>query len=335
MSILSASSAYKRQLPPVASFTVSPNPATGNPAGVTLTDTSTNNPTLIEWDFTNNGSYDASGVGGDSRVQNYTPGSYTILMRATNAFGSSTTTRSLTVNSPAFVGTPYNFNGGLGITVSPQPDTSAQTTQGGPIYVSASALPTATVTVAGSPVSGFSWSSAGTNTYQLVWPLPDTANFTLARNGSTMAVTATTAAGSNTQNFTLIISPRTVPGSFRWYANTGALTSGSGTGNATVARGAATVYLASSVTGNYSNPRATSISVVSGTAPPGLTLVSLADWNAGASSTTAFSSQRVKITNNATTPTAGTYSFTLRVNWDNNSVVTPDFTDYILTLTVT
>jgi hypothetical protein len=314
---------------PVASFTVTPSPATGNPAAITLVDTSTNSPTLIEWDYTNDGSFDAVGVGGDTRVQNYTPGTYTIRMRATNAAGSNITTRSLTVNSPAVLGAPFRLAGGTTVTVAPQPDIAAHVD---PIAVTSTTTPTATVTINGTPIAGMTWTGTAPN-FNLS-QLPTTA-VTLSQNGGTMVVQATSPVGTTTGTFTLNVQPRTVPAQFRWYANSGSLTSGAGTTTATVAQGAATVYLASSITGNMSNPRATAISVVSGSLPPGMSLVSLADWNSGASSTVAFTSNRVKITNNSTVNTVGTYNFTLRVNWDNNSVATPDFTDYTLTLTVT
>ncbi len=82
---------------PVASFTMTPNPATGSPATVTLQDTSSNSPTLIEWDFTNNGTFDATNVGGGSRPVVYNPGTFTVRMRASNAAGSDEITQTLTV----------------------------------------------------------------------------------------------------------------------------------------------------------------------------------------------------------------------------------------------
>lgn len=312
---------------PVPNFTITPNPASGNPASITLVDTSTNAPTTVEWDFTNDGSYDAVGTAGDTRVQNYTPGSYTIRLRATNAAGSASTTKSLTVNSPAVLGNPYRLLGGTTVVSPPQPDLA-----GDAIQVISTFAPTATVTIGGVPVPGMTWNLASGTTYTLSnFP---TNSITLAQNGAALVVQATSSVGTTTTNFTLSVSPRAVPAQFRWYANTGALTSGSGTQSATVNSGAATVYLASSITGGVANPRVTAISVVSGSLPPGMSLVSASDWNSGASSTIAFSANRVKVSNNATTATPGTYNFTLRMNWDNNSVATPDFTDYNLTLTV-
>ncbi len=83
---------------PVPSFTVSPNPAIGSPASVTLQDTSVNEPTLVEWDFTNDGTIDATNTGGQMRIQTFAPGTYTIRMRASNSAGAAETTRQLVVN---------------------------------------------------------------------------------------------------------------------------------------------------------------------------------------------------------------------------------------------
>ena len=85
---------------PVADFSISPSPAFGAPETVSLTDTSTGLPTLIEWDFTNDGIFDATNSGGQTRVFSYSPGTYSIRMRATNDIGSSTIVKPLVVLPP-------------------------------------------------------------------------------------------------------------------------------------------------------------------------------------------------------------------------------------------
>lgn len=82
---------------PTANFTFSANPAYGTPAWVSLTDTSGNSPSTVQWDFTNNGSFDQTSGAGSTVVQSYAPGSYLVKMRATNSAGSSEITRSLEV----------------------------------------------------------------------------------------------------------------------------------------------------------------------------------------------------------------------------------------------
>lgn len=82
---------------PVANFSVTPSSSSGNPVMVAMRDTSSGAPSLIEWDFTNDGIYDAADAGGATRVHPYAPGTYTIRMRATNAVGSSTATQTVTI----------------------------------------------------------------------------------------------------------------------------------------------------------------------------------------------------------------------------------------------
>lgn len=81
---------------PAADFTFSPTtPVTGQT--VTFTDTSTGGPTSWLWDLGN-------GVTGTTRNTSYTyttPGTYNVSLTATNAGGSSTRTKSITVLSPA------------------------------------------------------------------------------------------------------------------------------------------------------------------------------------------------------------------------------------------
>ena len=88
-------------LAPTANFTLTPNPATGNPATVTLLDTSTGSPTSIDWDFTNDGIFDVlSAPAGSSTGPSYTPGVYSVRMRASNAGGTSIAVKTLMVNTP-------------------------------------------------------------------------------------------------------------------------------------------------------------------------------------------------------------------------------------------
>jgi len=85
---------------PAADFTATP--ATGDaPVSVAFTDTSTNTPTSWAWDF---------GDGGSDTVQNPThtydaPGTYTVTLIATNAFGSGSVSKPYIVT--AVVWTPY------------------------------------------------------------------------------------------------------------------------------------------------------------------------------------------------------------------------------------
>ncbi len=83
---------------PVANFTASPTSGT-NPLTVTFTDTSTNSPTSWAWTF---------GDGGTSTLkspshQYTTAGTYTVTLKATNAAGNNTLTRTnyIKVNAPA------------------------------------------------------------------------------------------------------------------------------------------------------------------------------------------------------------------------------------------
>lgn len=90
-------SVISNDVPPVADF--SGSPTSGNyPLAVTFTDLSTNNPSSWNWTF---------GDGGTSTAQNpshtYTdPGTYTVTLTATNAFGSDGETKTgyITVNDP-------------------------------------------------------------------------------------------------------------------------------------------------------------------------------------------------------------------------------------------
>lgn len=75
--------------PPVANF--SANPTSGaNPLTVYFTDTSTNNPTSWAWDFDNNGTIDSTA---QNPSHQYTTGTYTVKLTATNAGGSDSETK--------------------------------------------------------------------------------------------------------------------------------------------------------------------------------------------------------------------------------------------------
>ncbi len=106
--------------PPVAAFSGTPTSGT-YPLAVTFTDASTYTPTSWAWDF---------GDGGTSTAQNpshtYTAaGTYTVVLTATNAYGSDSETKAgyITVTAPntnppvaAFSGTPTSGNVPLAVT---------------------------------------------------------------------------------------------------------------------------------------------------------------------------------------------------------------------------
>jgi PKD repeat protein len=90
--------------PPAATFTFNPATPQTN-AAVTFTDTSTGSPTGWQWSF---------GDGGTSTLRNPThtyamAGAYTATLTATNALGSSQTTRSVTVTAPPVSSTATRF----------------------------------------------------------------------------------------------------------------------------------------------------------------------------------------------------------------------------------
>ena len=96
---------------PTASFTASPTSGQA-PLGVTFTDTSTGSPTSWSWDFTDDGIVDSTA---QHPSFTYTAaGGYTARLTVSNSFGSSSTTRSITVTSPG---------GGGGTTLTPTDDT--------------------------------------------------------------------------------------------------------------------------------------------------------------------------------------------------------------------
>lgn len=109
---------------PVASFTFSP-PAPAPGASVQFTDTSGGGPTAWSWSFGDPG----AGAGNVSTLQNPVhvyglAGSYTVTLTASNAFGPSSTTRTLPVASaanraPVATADAYTVAAGGSLTVSP------------------------------------------------------------------------------------------------------------------------------------------------------------------------------------------------------------------------
>src|SRR5204862_2109336 len=104
---------------PTASFTGTPTSG-GAPLSVAFTDTSTGSPTSWSWDFGDPGSGTAntSALRNPSHTYN-SPGTYTVKLTATNAFGS--TTKTLTDYIPVgtnpvadFTGTPLTGTAPLG-----------------------------------------------------------------------------------------------------------------------------------------------------------------------------------------------------------------------------
>jgi PKD repeat protein len=92
------------QPPPVSSGSV--------PFTVQFQDTSSNSPTSLEWDFNNDGSV-------DSTISNptytfATAGTYTVRLRATNAFGSTEKLQTFIVDSAASAGNNVNLEVTMG-----------------------------------------------------------------------------------------------------------------------------------------------------------------------------------------------------------------------------
>jgi PKD repeat protein len=87
---------------PTASFTA--NPSSGDaPLAVTFTDTSTGGPTSWSWDFTDDGTVDATT---QNAAHTYTAaGTYTARLTVSNTNGTSSTTRTVTVSEPGGGGT--------------------------------------------------------------------------------------------------------------------------------------------------------------------------------------------------------------------------------------
>jgi hypothetical protein len=89
--VISDSANISIQGPPIASFTFS---VTGN--FVAFTDTTTGDPTSWRWDFNDDGATDSVE---QSPVHEFSgPGSYIVRLTASNAFGSSTASRLVTIN---------------------------------------------------------------------------------------------------------------------------------------------------------------------------------------------------------------------------------------------
>jgi PKD repeat protein len=77
--------------PPVVNFTASTTNG-ASPLPVTFTYTGSGSPSLVEWDFTGDGIYDATGL--VTAGANYgSPGTYMVRCRATNASGQDILTR--------------------------------------------------------------------------------------------------------------------------------------------------------------------------------------------------------------------------------------------------
>jgi PKD repeat protein len=159
--------------PPVADFSASPTSGDA-PLAVSFTDSSTGNPTSWRWDF---------GDGTTSTAQNpghtYTsPGTYSVILTATNASGSDTKTRAdyITVTTPA----------------SPTADFSGTPTSGSaPLTVSFTDSST------GSP-TGWSWDFGDGTTSTAQNP-----DHTYALPGTySVSLTATNAGGSDTKTLT-------------------------------------------------------------------------------------------------------------------------------------
>jgi PKD repeat protein len=114
--------------PPVASFTAVPSTGTA-PLTVQFTDTSTGTVSSRAWDFQNDGVVDSTAA---NPTFTYTsPNTYTAKLTVTNTAGSSSTTRTITVNPPGGGGSSLTFTPTDDAYVrQPAPDenTGAQTT---------------------------------------------------------------------------------------------------------------------------------------------------------------------------------------------------------------
>ncbi|MGH3035466.1 MAG: DUF7594 domain-containing protein [Gaiellaceae bacterium] len=93
--------------PPVANFTAQPSSGVA-PLTVQFTDTSTGTVTSREWDFQDDGTVDSNAP---APTFTYTsPGTFTARLTVSNPDGSSTTTRTITVNPPGGGGSSLTFN---------------------------------------------------------------------------------------------------------------------------------------------------------------------------------------------------------------------------------
>jgi len=92
---------------PTANFTFAPDGGTA-PLGVTFTDTSTGSPTSWAWTFGDGGTFDRQAP----PIHTYaTSGPYSITLKVTNALGTNSRTKTLTVDAP--ICTVPNFAGVL------------------------------------------------------------------------------------------------------------------------------------------------------------------------------------------------------------------------------
>ena len=111
---------------PVAAFNLSP--ATGAaPVSVTFNNVSTGNPTSYSWDFENDGIVDSAAASPPAHVYSV-PGTYTVVLVASNGLQSSTATRTITVTPPP--GPVANFTATPMTGVAPQTVTLANTSTG-------------------------------------------------------------------------------------------------------------------------------------------------------------------------------------------------------------
>jgi PKD repeat protein len=93
-------------VPPTASFTAVPSSGTA-PLTVNFTDTSSGNPDTWAWDFQNDGIVDSTAQ--NPSFSYTTPGTYTAKLTVTNSAGSSSATRTITVNPAGGGGTSLTF----------------------------------------------------------------------------------------------------------------------------------------------------------------------------------------------------------------------------------
>lgn len=313
---------------PVAAFTVTPPAGNGNLVTVRLQDTSTNLPDTVEFDLTDNGSYDVAIPGGSSYDHAYAAGSYTIRMRASNAAGTSVTTRTLTVTPSLVLGAPYlvGFNSGTATITTPAggqfnngfDDVRVSTSDSSVAYQlfrNYTGVEAPEYTGAGVLVSGPGTQGA-TNVFRI--PIPRAMTL-LSRSGDQILVSCSNSAGANGQTFTMNPVAREYypPSSFTW-----TLDSLGPEGPPEVGRTAAYRAL------NFTNPiypntytLGQSSSIIGGTAFSPLA----APLNAAQNSIVQTWSGPVTNT--------GSFSFTVRVTGDADVMVAP-FRDYPVSVTV-
>ncbi len=315
-------------LPPVAAFTVTPPSATGNLVTIRLQDTSSNQPDTIEFDLTDNGSYDVVLPGGAAYDHAFSAGTYTIRMRASNAAGSSTTTRTLTITSALTLGAPYlvGFNSGSTTMTTPAggqfnngfDDVRVSTTDSSVSYQlfrNYTGVGAPDYTGSGILVSG-PGTQGSTNIFRI--PIPRAMTL-LSRAGDQILVSCSNAAGANGQTFTMNPVARQYypPSSFAW-----TLDSLGPEGPPEVGRNAAYRAL------NFSNPiypntysLGQSSAIVSGT-----------PFNPLAAPINSAQNSIVQTWSGPVTA-AGSFSFTVRVTGDSDVMAAP-FQDYPVSVVV-